>query len=285
MAPSCSRSPRRTLRTRPRSAACCSTSRMPKSVRDGFAELMQRAAARAPTARIEGVLSRPTLLGGVETILGVKRDPVFGPVIMFGLGRHLRGSAEGRRPAARAHRQARGARHDRRRSRAARSSKACAGKQPCDTDALADALVNLSQFAAAQADDIESIDINPFLVLPRGRGGYALDALVALVQHALEHVDRTELAGLEIERQRLLAGSRPPSIVLALRTVRPPGRGCAAPRPPHLRSRRRRSRSGGRRARAIRRRSDPAAARPFAPSAGGRSEPGSRRRLPAAPPS
>jgi acyl-CoA synthetase (NDP forming) len=51
------------------------------------------------------------------------------------------------------------------------------GQEPGDTDALADALVNLSQFAAAH-DDIESIDINPFLVLPRGRGAYALDALV-----------------------------------------------------------------------------------------------------------
>ncbi|MCI0430553.1 MAG: acetate--CoA ligase family protein, partial [Rhodospirillales bacterium] len=52
------------------------------------------------------------------------------------------------------------------------------GQQPSDIDALADALVNLSQFAAAHADDVESIDINPFLVLPRGHGAHALDALI-----------------------------------------------------------------------------------------------------------
>jgi acyl-CoA synthetase (NDP forming) len=151
-----------------------------ESVRRGFAELMQRAAARAPAAHIDGVLVAPYVSGGVETILGVKRDPIFGPVIMFGLGgvfvevlkdvalrlapidkgdalsmiAEIKGRAilEGTR-----------------------------GQQPADTDVLADALVKLSQFAAAHADDIESIDINPFLVLPRGRGGYALDALVVSV--------------------------------------------------------------------------------------------------------
>jgi acyl-CoA synthetase (NDP forming) len=150
-----------------------------ESVRAAFAELMARAAARTPAARIDGVLVAPYVGGGVEAILGVKRDPIFGPVVMFGLGgifvevlkdvalrlapidkpdaldmiAEIRGRAilEGAR-----------------------------GQQPSDIDALADTLVNLSKFAAAHADDIESIDINPFLVLPRGRGGYALDALVVV---------------------------------------------------------------------------------------------------------
>jgi len=148
-----------------------------ESVRAGFAELIRRATARAPAARIDGALVAPYIVGGVETILGVKRDRIFGPVIMFGLGGifvevlkdvALR-LAPIDKPAALAmigeikgHAILQGVR----------------GQQPCDIDALADALVNLSQFAAAHADDIESIDINPFLVMPRGRGGYALDALV-----------------------------------------------------------------------------------------------------------
>ena len=45
-------------------------------------------------------------------------------------------------------------------------------------DALADALVNLSRFAAANADKLSSVDLNPFVVLPEGKGAVALDALV-----------------------------------------------------------------------------------------------------------
>ena len=47
---------------------------------------MARAKAAAPAARIEGVLVARQLKGGVECILGIHRDPVFGPIAMFGLG-------------------------------------------------------------------------------------------------------------------------------------------------------------------------------------------------------
>ena len=52
------------------------------------------------------------------------------------------------------------------------------GRPPADMDALADALVNLSRFAAANADKLSSVDLNPFVVLPEGKGAVALDALV-----------------------------------------------------------------------------------------------------------
>jgi acyl-CoA synthetase (NDP forming) len=52
------------------------------------------------------------------------------------------------------------------------------GKGPYDLAALFAALARLSQFAAEHADTIESVDMNPFLVLPEGQGGVALDALV-----------------------------------------------------------------------------------------------------------
>src|SRR5262249_58239750 len=54
--------------------------------RDGFGTLMDRAKKAAPSARIEGVLVAKQLQGGVECILGIHRDPVFGPIAMFGLG-------------------------------------------------------------------------------------------------------------------------------------------------------------------------------------------------------
>lgn len=57
-----------------------------QGVREGFALLMQRGRCAAPTARNEGVLVAKQLSGGVECILGIHRDPVFGPIAMFGLG-------------------------------------------------------------------------------------------------------------------------------------------------------------------------------------------------------
>jgi acyl-CoA synthetase (NDP forming) len=148
-----------------------------ESVRRGFAELMERVAARAPTAQIDGVLVAPYVSGGVETILGVKRDPIFGPVIMFGLGgvfvEVLKDVALRPAPIDKAEALSMIAEI---KGRAILDG--ARGQPPSDTDALAAALVALSQFAAVHADAIESIDINPFLVLSPGRGGYALDALV-----------------------------------------------------------------------------------------------------------
>jgi len=54
------------------------------------------------------------------------------------------------------------------------------GSGPLDGEAVVAALVGLGYIAADLADAIESIDINPFVALPPGQGGLALDALVVL---------------------------------------------------------------------------------------------------------
>ena len=116
---------------------------------------------------------------GLETIAGVVNDPGFGPVVVFGLGgiftevlhdvtyrvapfeldeaksmiAELRGAAlfgEVR------------------------------GQPRRDVDALADALVRVSQLAWHLRDRLAELDINPLLVLPVGRGVVAADALVVL---------------------------------------------------------------------------------------------------------
>ena len=51
-----------------------------------FRALTARVAAVAPDARMDGVLVAPELSGGVETVLGLTHDEVFGPVVMVGLG-------------------------------------------------------------------------------------------------------------------------------------------------------------------------------------------------------
>jgi acyl-CoA synthetase (NDP forming) len=52
------------------------------------------------------------------------------------------------------------------------------GAPAADQEALVDALVKLSVLAAAEIDSIESMDVNPFVVLPAGNGAFALDALI-----------------------------------------------------------------------------------------------------------
>jgi acyl-CoA synthetase (NDP forming) len=140
----------------------------------GFDAMMARVAERAPDARVEGALVARMIEGGIETVIGAKRDAVFGPVVMFGLGGvyvevmkdvTLR-LAPVDRPAAlemirgiKGHALLAGAR----------------GHAPADLRALADALVAMSQFIAAHAN-VESAEINPFIALPQG--GVAVDALI-----------------------------------------------------------------------------------------------------------
>jgi succinyl-CoA synthetase beta subunit len=128
-----------------------------------------------PAARIDGVLVAPMLAGGVETILGVVRDPVFGPVAMFGLGgvhvEVLKDVAFRAAPFGEATARAMIAE-----TLAARFLAGVRGAPPADVDALAATLARLAAFADANADLIAGIDINPYVALPAG--GFALDALV-----------------------------------------------------------------------------------------------------------
>jgi acetate---CoA ligase (ADP-forming) len=150
-----------------------------EQVGKAFDDLMVRAKTAKPQAKIEGVLIAPMIKGGVECILGVQRDPVFGPVVMFGLGGIL---VEALRDVS-----FRLAPFDKVEAvRMIDSIKARAvldgwrGAPATDIDALADALVALSRFAAAAGDKLESIDINPFVAMPRGKGAMALDAVLVV---------------------------------------------------------------------------------------------------------
>ena len=56
------------------------------------------------------------------------------------------------------------------------------GGAVADLDALADALSRISVFAHENCDRIDSIDVNPFIVLPKGKGAIAVDALIVPLQ-------------------------------------------------------------------------------------------------------
>ena len=66
------------------------------------------------------------------------------------------------------------------RTRAAKLLQGYRGSAALDVDAAADALVGLGRLASDLADCVESVDINPFVALPKG--GLALDALIVLRQ-------------------------------------------------------------------------------------------------------
>jgi acyl-CoA synthetase (NDP forming) len=147
------------------------------AARTAFDVLQQRAAAAAAHASIEGVLVAPMAPGGIDTIVGVSRDATFGPVVMFGLGgifvEVLRDVTFRLAPFSEAE-----AREMIREIAGHALLDGARGAAPCDVDALAQALARVSEFAAAHAGEIESIDINPLRVLARGSGVVALDALI-----------------------------------------------------------------------------------------------------------
>lgn len=146
-------------------------------VRAAFADIME-AGVSVPNARIDGCIVAPMVAGdGVETILGVTMDPTFGPIVMFGLGGVLV-EAMGDvsfRVAPVDQTQAHAMIDE---IRARKVLDGVRGAPPSDIKALADAIVALSRFAAAHADQLVSIEANPVLVRPVGEGAIALDAVV-----------------------------------------------------------------------------------------------------------
>ncbi|SCK12457.1 Acyl-CoA synthetase (NDP forming) [Variovorax sp. HW608] len=147
------------------------------AVRQAYERLMANARQHAPRARLDGVLVAPMVRGGVELIAGVSRDPVFGPVVMVGMGGihaeilkdvALQVAPVSEQEAARMIRSLRmfplldGAR----------------GQARADVAAAARTVARLSEFACRHAADVAEIDMNPILVRPEGEGVLVLDALM-----------------------------------------------------------------------------------------------------------
>jgi len=147
------------------------------AVRQAYDRLMANARKNAPQARLDGVLVAPMVRGGVELIAGVSRDPVFGPVVMVGLGgiyaEILKDVAVQVAPVS-----------EEEALRMIRSLKmfplldGARGQAKADVAAAARTVARLSEFACRHADDVAEIDMNPILVKPEGQGVLVLDALM-----------------------------------------------------------------------------------------------------------
>lgn len=130
-----------------------------------------------PDARIEGYLVSPMLTGGTECIVGVHADPVFGPVIMFGLGgitvELMKDVTTRLAPVSEAE-----ALEMIRSVRTFPLLDGFRGRAKADIGALARAISNLSLLAAANAATVRTIEVNPLLVQDEGAGVMALDAVI-----------------------------------------------------------------------------------------------------------
>ncbi len=147
------------------------------AVREACAEILQRAAKAHPSAAIHGVLVQKMAPKGQEIILGINRDPDFGPQLMVGLGgihvEVLRDVAFSPVPLneEEAHRLLASL-------KGAKLLEGVRGAPPSDVTALAKLMVALGRFAADLADEVEEVDLNPVLVHPAGAGLTVVDALI-----------------------------------------------------------------------------------------------------------
>ncbi|NEB76721.1 acetate--CoA ligase family protein [Streptomyces sp. SID14478] len=143
-------------------------------VRDAYRELTD--VARYEGIDLDGVLVCQMVERGVEMVVGVTRDDLFGPTVTVGLGgvlvEVLRDSAVCVPPFGEG--QARAA-LDALRGRALLDG--VRGAPPADIDALVEVVLRVQRMALELDGELAELDINPLLVLPRGQGAVALDAL------------------------------------------------------------------------------------------------------------
>jgi acyl-CoA synthetase (NDP forming) len=142
-----------------------------------YDDVLANARAYKADARIEGVLIQEMVKGGIEAILGVTNDPLFGPAVMFGLGgifaEVLKDVSFRLAPVTPAV-----AREMIAEIKGYPVLAGVRGKPAADIAALADAIVRVSALAIDLKDHLAELDINPLFVMEKGRGVKAADALI-----------------------------------------------------------------------------------------------------------
>jgi acetate---CoA ligase (ADP-forming) len=148
------------------------------ALRTAYDAMGRSLAVRAPKARIEGYEVEEMIGPGKEVLLGVQRDPGFGPVVVFGLGgiyvEVLRDVTFRLAPI-----RTLSARHMVQSVRAFPLLEGVRGEPPGDLPALYEALERVSQLAI-ELPEVAELDINPLIVRAAGNGVRAVDARVVL---------------------------------------------------------------------------------------------------------
>ena len=152
-----------------------------EAVRAGYADVMEAAVKHMPGAKINGVLVQEMVPPGVEMMLGIISDPVFGPVVACGLGgihiEVLRDVSYRVAPVTPAD-----ARAMLVELRGYKILEGVRGMPARDIDCLCDLIVRLSWFAHDMRDAVAEVDINPVVIMQRGAGARVVDALIVRTQ-------------------------------------------------------------------------------------------------------
>jgi acetyltransferase len=146
----------------------------PSETRQTFVAMLDNARRRMPEAEIWGVLVQQMVMGGKEVILGMNRDPQFGPMIMFGLGgiyvEALKDVSFRIAPLA-----VEDAADMIREIHSYPLLRGVRGEKPVNIDAIKDCLLRLS-LLVTDFPEIVELDINPLKVFPDGQPTMAIDA-------------------------------------------------------------------------------------------------------------
>ena len=158
------------------------------AVKKAFHEIVERAKAFNPEAVIDGVLVQKMAPPGEEVILGANRYPIFGPLLMFGIGGifvevfkdvEFRLAPIGRNEARRMIRSIKGY----------KLLKGFRGRPKTELDILEKSLVALSDMVIDHPEIME-LDINPLLVYPEGQGVMVADCRMILKAREDSHKDK-----------------------------------------------------------------------------------------------
>ncbi|WP_236793748.1 acetate--CoA ligase family protein [Amycolatopsis sp. GM8] len=146
------------------------------AVRDAWDELHRNVAAARPGLELDGVLVEAMGRHGVELVVGAKRDPKWGPVMMVGLGGVWVEMLKDVRLFSPwlTHSDIVGELNQ---LRAAKLLHGFRGSAPVDVDAVAGVVRAVGRLMITEPDIVE-IDVNPLVALPGGEGAVALDALM-----------------------------------------------------------------------------------------------------------
>lgn len=148
-----------------------------QAVQEAYDKILDNVRNYNPAARINGVLVQEMLPQGIEVIVGITNDDVFGPTVMFGLGgifvEVLQDVAFRVAPFSPGD-----ALEMIREIKGYRVLEGVRGGPPADLEALVEVLVRVSELAVVLGDRIEELDINPLVVYPAGQGVRAADALL-----------------------------------------------------------------------------------------------------------